>query len=261
VTVVLEVEDLEVRYGGNVAVAGLNVRAEKGRITGLLGPNGAGKSTTFNVCSGLLRPTKGVVRLHGEDVGRLGPSERARRGLGRTFQRLELYDSLSVRENVELGREAGQSGRRIVSLLWASPAERRAARAAAVESMERCGITHLADLRAGQLTLGQRRLVELARVLAGEFDVLLMDEPSSGLDKDETLAFADVLRDVIADGDRAILMVEHDMGLVMQVCSYLYVMDFGRPVFDGAPDEVMASPLVRAAYLGNEAEGLEEVDA
>ncbi|MCU1692607.1 MAG: putative Sulfate-transporting ATPase [Frankiales bacterium] len=260
-TVVLEVEDLEVRYGGNVAVQGLNVRAEQGRITGLLGPNGAGKSTTFNVCSGLLRPSKGSVRLHGKDVGGLGPSQRARRGLGRTFQRLELYDTMTVRENVELGLEAGLSGRRPWSILVAPTSERRATREAAERTMEQCGITDLASSRAGQLTLGQRRLVELARVLAGQFDVLLMDEPSSGLDKEETAAFAEVLLDVIADGERAILMVEHDMALVMQVCSYLYVMDFGRPVFDGLPDEVMASPLVRAAYLGDDAEGLEPAGA
>jgi ABC-type branched-subunit amino acid transport system ATPase component len=254
-TAVLSVEDLTVRFGGTVAVADLCLTVAPGSITGLLGPNGAGKTTTFNAISGLNRPSRGVIRVAGQDVSGMGPARRARLGLGRTFQRLELYDSLSVRENVRLGREASQSGRSLLRLFAASAAERRETALAAEEALDVCGITDLADRRAGELTLGQRRLVELARALAGPFSLLLLDEPSSGLDHSETVAFGDVLVDAVGRGGRSVLLVEHDMALVMRVCDQLYVMDFGQLIFQGTPDDVMASPLVRAAYLGEEVDG------
>jgi ABC-type branched-subunit amino acid transport system ATPase component len=249
----LSVRNLTVAYGGLVAVAGANLEAPAGRITGLIGPNGAGKTTTFNACSGLVRPAEGGVWLRGEDVTRLGPAERARRGLGRTFQKLELFDRLTVRENVELGREATLVPKRLLGQLFASAAEKAETKQAADEAIDLCGIGDLVDRPTRALSTGQRRLVELAMTLAGPFTVLLLDEPSSGLDEAETGRFGEILRQVVAERDTAILLVEHDMGLVGEVCEYLYVYDFGKPLLDGGVREVLSSPVVAAAYLGSTA--------
>ena len=154
----LTVEDLTIRYGGNVAVADLSLTAPLGRVTGLIGPNGAGKTTTFNACSGLLRPSAGRVSLFGTDVTNLAPPARARLGLGRTFQRMELFDSLTVAQNVRLGREAAMAGRNPLRQLISTAADRRAIAGAVTEAIELCGIGELAGLRAGSLSTGQRRL-------------------------------------------------------------------------------------------------------
>ncbi|MCX4092514.1 branched-chain amino acid ABC transporter permease/ATP-binding protein [Nocardia sp. alder85J] len=247
----LEVRDLSVRFGGVTAVDHVTLTARPGAITGLIGPNGAGKSTTFNACSGLTRPGSGAIRLHDTDIGRLGTARRARHGLGRTFQRTELFDSLSVRRNVEMGREAALAGANPIAHLTGS---RRAARELATatdEALALTGIEHLADTQAGLLPIGQRRLVELARVLAGRFDLLLLDEPSSGLDAHETAAFGRVLRSVVRARGTGILLVEHDMTLVREICDQVYVLDFGALIFAGSPADMHTSPQVRAAYLGD----------
>jgi ABC-type branched-subunit amino acid transport system ATPase component len=253
----LEVDQLVVRFGGLVAVDGQTLTAPRGRITGLIGPNGAGKTTTFNAITGVIRPSSGTVRLFGEDVTRLSPPARALRGLGRTFQRMELFDTLTVRTNVELGREAGQAGRRPLRHLVARRKDRLATREAADQAIALCGIEHLVGARPADLSTGQRRLVELARVLAGEFSILLLDEPSSGLDGTETEEFGRILRAVVESRGLGILIVEHDMALVMSTCDYLHVLDFGKPIFEGTPAEVRRSEIVRAAYLGSEAETAE----
>jgi ABC-type branched-subunit amino acid transport system ATPase component len=246
----LRLEGLRVSFGGVLAVDGVDLEAPPGQITGLIGPNGAGKTTTFNACSGLLSPSAGRVYLDGTDITGAGPAARARRGLGRTFQRMELFTSLSVAENVALGREAGLAGSKILAQFLTRAAERRAMDAAADEALELAGMTHLAEVAVGSLSTGQRRLVELARTLAGEFHVLLLDEPSSGLDNDETAAFGQVLREVVEVRGSGILLVEHDMSLVMDICSYVYVLDFGQLIFSGTPGEVLESEVVREAYLG-----------
>jgi ABC-type branched-subunit amino acid transport system ATPase component len=246
----LVAESLSVRFGGLVALNGVDLRAPIGRITGLIGPNGAGKTTFFNACTGVVRPTEGRVRLFGEDVTSLQPSDRAQLGLGRTFQRIELFNSLSVRENVALGREAGLAGGSVLRQFLSRRHERSAALEAADRELERCGILHLANQRAGDLSTGQRRLVELARLLAGDFRLLLLDEPSSGLDNSETDRFGELVCGVIDNGDVGVLLVEHDMSLVMQICKYLYVLDFGKLIFDGTPEETAKSDTVREAYLG-----------
>jgi ABC-type branched-subunit amino acid transport system ATPase component len=248
----LYVEDLTVRYGGVLAVEDVTLHAPVGRITGLLGPNGAGKTTTFNACSGLLRPTAGRVLLFGDDVTHASPARRALAGLGRTFQRMELFDSLTVADNVSLGREVAFAGRKPWRHLVPARGDAARVAAAAAQAMELCGITHLAGRRPADLSTGQRRLVELARVAAGDFRLLLLDEPSSGLDRIETQRFGEVLRTLVAERGLGLLVVEHDMALVMSVCDYLYVLDFGKPIFDGTPAQVAASDLVRAAYLGDE---------
>jgi ABC-type branched-subunit amino acid transport system ATPase component/branched-subunit amino acid ABC-type transport system permease component len=248
----IAVRDLSVRFGGLTAVQALSFDAPLGRITGMIGPNGAGKTTTFNACSGLNRRFEGQVLLHDRDVTAMSPASRGRSGLGRTFQRMELCETLTVTQNVVLGRECAQAGAGVAAQVAAPPAQWRAAEAAAWSAMELCGITDLADRQAGALSTGQRRLVELARCLAGPFDVLLLDEPSSGLDHEETARFGEILERVVAERGVGVLLVEHDMGLVMRVCTAIYVLDFGRLIFHGSPAEVAASPVVRAAYLGSE---------
>ena len=182
----------------------------------------------------------------------IGPSGRSRFGLGRTFQKAELFNSLSVRENVVLGREASMAGANPLTQLVGSRSDRAVVRRAVDEAMELTGIGPLADLQAGLLPAGQRRLVELARVLAGPFDLLLLDEPSAGLDAGETVSFGNVLSGVVAERGAGILLVEHDMALVCQICAHIYMLDFGRLVFEGSPEEMLDSDVVRAAYLGSE---------
>ena len=181
---------------------------------------------------------------------RLGVPARGRLGLGRTFQRMALCERLTVAENVALGRESGLGGASVLGQLAATRSQRADTRAAAWSAMELCGITELAGTQAGALSTGQRRLVELARCLAGQFDVLILDEPSSGLDHAETEALARILRRTVVERGCGILLVEHDMSLVMNVCEYIYVLDFGKLLFEGDPPGVATSPEVQAAYLG-----------
>jgi ABC-type branched-subunit amino acid transport system ATPase component/branched-subunit amino acid ABC-type transport system permease component len=251
----LDLAHVTVRYGGHVAVSDVSLTAPVGRITGLIGPNGAGKTTLFNVASGLVRPAGGTLRLHGADLAGLDPAARARHGLGRTFQKMELFDSLTVRENVSLGREAGQAGRRPWRHVTETRTERNRRSEAAEQAMALAGIADLAGRPVAALSTGQRRLAELARCLAGEFDMLLLDEPSSGLDGAETERFGQVLTQVAAERGAGILLVEHDMALVMSICDYVHVLDFGTKIFEGTTADVSSSDQVRAAYLGTEPVG------
>jgi ABC-type branched-subunit amino acid transport system ATPase component len=252
VTAALVVEDLTVRFGGVTAVRGLSLEAPVGRVTGLIGPNGAGKSTTFNVCSGLVRAASGRVSFDGVDLTREPAARRAHCGIGRTFQRIELFDSLTVYENVSLGREAGLAGVSPLRQLLPRRAEAALVREAAEQAMALCDIAPIASLRAGVLSTGQKRLVELARALAGQFRLLLLDEPSSGLDAHESARFAALLSQVVDSTGVGILLVEHDMTVIAEVCDHVYVLDFGELIFDGPAAAVLASDVVRAAYLGTE---------
>jgi len=254
----LEISGLTVRYGQVRAVRGVSLRAPMGGIVGLVGPNGAGKTTIFNACSGLLRPSEGRVVLHGRDVTRSSPSARARRGLGRTFQKAQLFDSLTVAENVALGREAALAGADPLRQLAASRAQNRQVDAAVTGALAAIGIAHLAGAQAGLLSTGQKRLVELARVLAGGFDVILLDEPSSGLDAAESRQFGDILQRVVAERGVAVLLVEHDMELVTRICRHVYVLDFGSLIFDGTVQQMITNPTVRSAYLGERTTELDE---
>jgi len=246
----VEVKRLHVRFGAVVAVNGVTIQASAGRITGLIGPNGAGKTTTFNACSGLVKAGSGEVHLNGRSITHLSSPRRAVRGLGRTFQNPQLFDSLSVRDNVALGAEAFLLGRHPTRLLRSGRGHRRAVNAAAQEAIEFVGIEEITAVQAGALSVGQRRLVELARCIAAPFDMLLLDEPSAGLDRDETVRFGQLLRRMIAERGVGMLLVEHDMDLVRTVCDHVYVMDFGTLIFEGSPTEMEVSATVRAAYLG-----------
>lgn len=248
----LHLDGVQVRYGGHIAVDNATLHVPVGRITALIGPNGAGKTTLFNATSGLIRPAAGRILLNDRDVTRMDPSRRARLGLGRTFQVMQVANSLSVLDNVVMGREASQAGAHITSQFVAYGGQRQQALDRAYQAMETCGIAGLAHRQAGALATGERRLVELARCLAGSFDILLLDEPSSGLSPAETERFSATLLHAVRERGAAVLLVEHDMSLVMGVSAYVYVLDFGKMLFEGTPEETMSSPLVQAAYLGGD---------
>ena len=246
----LVVRDLSVRFGGVHAVNGVSLEAAVGKITGLIGPNGAGKTTTFDACSGLVRASSGQIVLHDIDVTREGPPRRARQGLGRTFQRTQLFSSLTVRQNVAMGREASMAGANPLAQIFGSRHSNRLISSVVDEALELTGTARISGAHVGVLPIGQRRLVELARALAGPFDMLLLDEPSSGLDGHETEQFGQVLRTVARERGCGILLVEHDMTLVREVCDYVYVLEFGQLIFEGTAGEMQNSAQVRAAYLG-----------
>jgi branched-chain amino acid transport system ATP-binding protein len=219
------------------------VEVEAGQVTGLIGPNGAGKTTLFNVITGLQQPTSGRVRLEGADVTTAKRHIRARLGIARTFQRLEPFGSLTARENVLVALEMRRR--------WAI--ERYDCVTVADELLARVGITAVADRKVDSLPTGTARLVELARALGTSPRVLLLDEPSSGLDGDETEALGRLLLELAGTG-LAILLVEHDMSFVMGTCAYINVLDFGRIIARGHPDQIQVDPEVQRAYLGVAAE-------
>jgi branched-chain amino acid transport system ATP-binding protein len=235
----LDVREVSVRFGGNLALDRASITADAGRITGLIGPNGAGKTTLFNVVTGLLPPTSGAVAIDGTDVTRLNPYKRARRGLARTFQRLELFTMLTVRENIRVAADIHRK--------WSRDSEDPAARTDAI--IDRIGLRAAADVRVTALPTGQGRLVELGRALACKPTVLLLDEPASGQDESETEHFARLLRE-LADEGVAVVLVEHDVQLVMAVCDVISVLDFGRMIATGTAAEIQCDEAVLSAYLG-----------
>jgi branched-chain amino acid transport system ATP-binding protein len=238
---ILEAKDVNVRFGGHAAVIDASLTVESHRVTGLIGPNGAGKTTLFNVFTGLQAPTSGKVLLNGIDVTGSKPHERAQRGMARTFQRLELFGSLTVRENLQVAAE--------IRRRWRAGSERTPADGRVENTLDRVGLRDIAEKRCDVLTTGQARLVELARALVTSPKILLLDEPASGLDSAETEEFATLLRTLSREG-LAILLVEHDIPLVMQVCERIHVLDLGRIIAAGDPETVRQDQAVIDAYLG-----------
>ena len=240
----LEVDHVSVHFGGVAALSDVSLRAEAGVVTGLIGPNGAGKTTLFNVITGLQRSDQGSVRLDGTDITHMSAHRRARLGLARTFQRLELFSTLSATDNVRVGLEA--SG--------------RAAPSTAVDLLERVGVGDEAASPVSSLPTGSARLVELARALSTGPKVLLLDEPSSGLDKRETDALGRLFTSLAAEG-RAVVVVEHDTNLVLRVCGTVHVLDFGQVIATGTPDEIRNNADVQEAYLGHASDVEETAEA
>lgn len=239
----LEVTDVSVRFGGTRALQEVNIAAEPGMVTGLIGPNGAGKTTLFNVVTGLLSPTRGRVSLHGKNVTALAPARRARMGLARTFQRLELFTSLSVRDNIRVAGDIRNSWGRGHRISVAKETDR---------ILELTGLGDIADRDMSDIPTGRARVVEVARALMTQPSVLLLDEPAAGQTEQETEAFGHLLNKLAEDG-LAICLVEHDMTLVMRVSSLIHVLDYGQILAVGKPEEVQNDPAVIAAYLGGAA--------
>jgi branched-chain amino acid transport system ATP-binding protein len=235
----LEARNVTVRFGGKAALSQTSIDVERGMITGLIGPNGAGKTTLFNVVCGLLTPQGGHVVLDGSDVTRAPPHRRARLGLARTFQRLELFTSLTVRDNIRVGGDIRNH--------WS---RRRADSTDEAERIiELTGLGPIADREVSEIPTGRARVVELARALMTRPSVLLLDEPAAGQTERETEEFGALLRRLAADG-LAVCLVEHDMSLVMDVCETINVLDYGRTIAAGPPAHVRNDRAVIEAYLG-----------
>jgi branched-chain amino acid transport system permease protein len=249
--VVLDVQAVRKEFGGLVAVNDVSFQVRAGEIVGLIGPNGAGKSTTFNLVTGVLRATRGEVRLRGKRIEALRSREIARRGISRTFQHVKMIPTMTVLENVALGAHLRGRGGIARAMLRLDRSEERRLLREAERQLVRIGLDdHMHEL-AGNLALGQQRLMEIARALAADPALLLLDEPAAGLRLLEKQALADVLRQLRDEG-MSILLVEHDMDLVMGLVDRIVVMEFGTLLIEGTPEQVQASPAVRAAYLGTE---------
>ncbi|MBV9664150.1 MAG: ABC transporter ATP-binding protein [Actinobacteria bacterium] len=245
----LDVEGVTVNFGGLRALDDVDLDVAAGSVTGLIGPNGAGKTTMFNVICGFQTTSTGCVRLEGRDMAGVRPHQRTRLGVARTFQRLEVFGSLSVRENVLVAAEVHRQ--------WDKTGDPPQEVADAL--IDRIGLRAVAKRRVDAMPTGIARLVELARALASQPKVLLLDEPSSGLDEHESDEFAALLPELAAEG-LGILLVEHDVELVMKVCARIHVLDFGSILAVGTPAEIQRNKTVQAAYLGGGVD-LDEVAA
>jgi branched-chain amino acid transport system ATP-binding protein len=245
VDTVLAAEGIAVRFGGLSALDQVSLDVPGGKIVGLIGPNGAGKTTMFNVLTGLQEVASGRVLFEGEDVSRWPAHRRGRAGMARTFQRLALFSRMTVHDNLVASWESSHRG----GVLGRGRSERLRR---VEEVMDLLDLWALADRAAGELSTGQGRMVELGRALCTDPRLLLLDEPGSGLDAKETATFSEILRTVTSgDNAPAVLLVEHDMALVMDVCCHLTVLDFGKVIARGTPDEIRGNEIVRAAYLGD----------
>ncbi len=244
----LVAEQVSVKFGGNRALSDVDLDVRVGEITGLIGPNGAGKTTLFNVMTGLQSPTAGRILFDGRDVSRLDTHKRARLGIARTFQRLELFTDLTVRDNLRVAGEIcntwngfGRFGLGVRRINVDQETER---------VLDLIGLRAISDSDVSTIPTGTARVVELGRALMIRPRLLLLDEPASGQSDDETRAFEALLRTLVGEHELSILLVEHDMALVMEVCDRINVLDFGEVIAVGTPDHVRADPRVRDAYLG-----------
>jgi branched-chain amino acid transport system permease protein len=249
--VLLEVDQVRKQFGGLVAVNDVSFAIRAGDIVGLIGPNGAGKSTTFNLVTGVLSLTSGSVRFRGQRVSGLSSRQIAQRGMSRTFQHVKMIPEMTVLENVALGGYLRTKSGPLRAMLRLDRAEERSLFAEAEAQLARIGMAEQMHELAGNLALGPQRLMEIARALCTDPALLLLDEPAAGLRHKEKQALADVLRQLKAEG-LSILLVEHDMDFVMGLTDRIVVMEFGIRLIEGTPEEVQASPIVRAAYLGTE---------
>jgi branched-chain amino acid transport system ATP-binding protein len=247
----LRLDGITRHFGGLVALDGVSLEIPPQRLSAVIGPNGAGKTTLFNMIAGFAPPSAGRVFFDGEEITGLAPESIARRGLIRTFQLVQLFEGLTVLENVKVGCHLHTHGGLMAALL---PTRRVRAEEARVDMQARelladTGLAEHADTLAAVLPYGQKRLLEITRALAAQPRLLLLDEPAAGLNRQETDLLAALLRRIVDNGT-AILLIEHDMSLVMDVADEIAVLDFGRLIAKGSPDEVRRSPDVIAAYLG-----------
>jgi branched-chain amino acid transport system ATP-binding protein len=247
----LETRSLTVRYGGLAANADIDIDVPEGQLVGLIGPNGAGKTTFIDAITGFTSPSGGTVRFDGHDLNGLSPDRRAHLGLSRTFQSLELFEDLSVRDNLLVAAERPQWYSFLADLV--RPDRTRSKHHDVIaEAMGAVGLGDLADRLPSDLSHGQRKLVGVARALAARPKLLLLDEPAAGLDTAESQKLGANMRELVGAGT-TIFLIDHDMGLVLNVCDYIYVLDFGRIIAHGTPTEVRTDPAVIGAYLGETA--------
>lgn len=248
----LEVRDLTVRFGGIVALDRVSFTVPKGKVCGVIGPNGAGKTTCFNCLSGVYRPTSGQVLMNGEPITHLPRHDIARRGIGRTFQNLAVFSSMSVRRNILVGAHTRSVGEFIASMLYLPRASRSEAEAQeqADRYIARFGLSDVADAAVSSLPFAVQKRVELARAVASNPTVLLLDEPAAGLNHEEVERLAEEIRAICDVDGISILLVEHHMNLVMRISDKVVVLDFGKKIADGLPEQVRTSPDVIRAYLG-----------
>ena len=246
----LVASEITKRYVGLVAVDAVSIEVRPGEVVGLIGPNGAGKTTLFNCLTGFTPLTSGRVRFDGRDITDLAPATRAQLGVVRTFQQAKLFNHLTVAENLLLGRHRHYRSRAwqaALGLGWRT--ERDATASIRVVAAE-CGLTPVLDAPVGDLPYGTQRMVEVARALASEPAILLLDEPGAGMDSSESAYFAGVIRLIHEQRHLSMLIIEHDVALVSAVCDRVYVLDFGELIMDGTPQQVRQDERVRAAYLG-----------
>ena len=241
----LEVRELTVRHGGLIALDGVSLDVEAGQIVGLIGPNGAGKTTFIDTLTGFTTPIDGRIRFDGVDITRARPHRRSQAGLVRTFQSLELFDDLSVRDNLLVAAHTPTVWSTITDVLWPKSHDTTDTH----RVLELLGLLPVADRLPVELSNGERHVVALGRALVSAPRLVLLDEPVAGLDPAETAELAARLRR-LPDAGTSVLVVDHDMSLIMGVCDVVHVLDFGRLIASGAPDEVRADPEVVAAYLG-----------
>ena len=252
-TPLLSLERVHRSFGGVRAVDGAGLTVAPGEVHGLIGPNGAGKTSVLNLVSGFLAPNTGRILLGGRAIQGLSPDRVAALGVARTFQNIRLFPDLSARDNVVVGqhlRRRASLAARLLALPSAR-AEERSAREAAVALLERVGLSDRIREHARHLSYGEQRRVEIARALASAPRLLLLDEPTAGMNPLEVRAVAALIRQVAAEG-RSVLLVEHNVRLVMEVCERITVLDFGKVIAEGAPAEVSRDRAVIAAYLGSE---------
>ena len=243
----LDVQGLTIRYGGVVAADRVDLQVSEGAVVGLIGPNGAGKTSLIDALTGYHAPASGSIVFAGENITRLRAHARARRGLARTFQSVELFDDLTVEENLLVASERVGIGRSLRDLFLPMRATERAD----VDwALALCGLQDVADRGPGDLPHGRRKLVGVARALASRPKLVLLDEPAAGLDTDESVVLGQHLRELPGAGV-TVLLVDHDMGLVLSVCDEVYVLDFGRVIAHGSAEQIRGDDAVIAAYLGS----------
>ncbi len=250
-SVLLEAKNISKHFGGLKAVDGVNMNINKGEIFGIIGPNGAGKTTFFNICSGIYAPTAGQVVLEGKDISGFAPEKIARLGMARTFQNIQLFKYMTVLENVKIGFHIKTKTTMADAILHTKryKEDEKLIQEKGMELLEYLGLQDLAGTRAGNLAYGVQRKVEIARALATDPKIILLDEPAAGMNPNETASLSEFIQNINKDG-YTVAVIEHDMKFVMRTCHRIMVLNFGEKICEGTPEIVQADKLVNEAYFG-----------